>query len=73
MLDLYKHRRVEFVVAVATAIVVVLFGVEVGIVTAIMLSIIAHLRHSYKPLNLLIVPKNECCMKTAPYQQINML
>jgi high affinity sulfate transporter 1 len=66
MLDLYKHRRVEFVVAVATAIAVVLFGVEVGIVTAIMLSIIAHLRHSYKPLNLLIVPKNECCMKTAP-------
>jgi len=50
MLDLYKHRRVEFVVAVATAIAVILFGVETGIATAIMLSIIAHLRHSYKPL-----------------------
>ena len=66
MLDLYKHRRVEFVVAVATAITVVLFGVGTGIGIAIILSIGAHLRHSYKPLNLLIVPKNECCMKTAP-------
>jgi sulfate permease, SulP family len=66
MLDLYKHRHVEFVVAVATAISVVLFGVGTGIVVAILLSIGAHLRHSYKPLNLLIVPKNECCTKTVP-------
>lgn len=64
MLNLYKHRRVEFVVAVATAMSVVLFGVGTGIVVAILLSIGAHLRHSYKPLNLLIVPKNECCTKT---------
>jgi sulfate permease, SulP family len=66
MLDLYKHRRVEFAVAVATAISVVLFGVGTGIGIAIILSISAHLRHSYKPLNLLIVPKNECCTKTVP-------
>jgi len=66
MLDLYKHRRVEFVVAVVTAITVVLFGVEAGIGIAIILSISAHLRHSYKPLNLLIVPKNECCTTTVP-------
>jgi sulfate permease, SulP family len=66
MLDLYKHRRVEFMVAIVTALTVVLVGVEAGIVIAIILSIGAHLRHSYKPLNLLIVPKNECCTKTVP-------
>ena len=42
-------RRAEFVVAVLTALAVVVFGVEVGILVAVVVSIIDHLRHSYAP------------------------
>jgi len=42
-------RRAEFVVALLTAAAVVLLGVEEGIVVAIALSIVDHLRHSYEP------------------------
>jgi len=47
---LIRHRRpVEFWVALTTAAIVVFWGVEQGIILAIVLSIIAHLRHSYRP------------------------
>ncbi len=42
-------RRAEFVVAVLTALAVVVLGVEGGIVVAVVVSIIDHLRHSYDP------------------------
>jgi SulP family sulfate permease len=42
-------RRAEFVVAVLTALAVVVLGVEQGIVVAVVVSIIDHLRHSYTP------------------------
>jgi high affinity sulfate transporter 1 len=45
----YRRRPVEFWVALITAAIVVLWGVEQGIVLAIALSIVAHLRHSYRP------------------------
>jgi sulfate permease, SulP family len=44
-------RRREFVVALLTAVAVVVLGVEYGIVLAIIASIVDHLRHSYSPLN----------------------
>jgi high affinity sulfate transporter 1 len=44
-------RRNEFFVAVLTAAAVVVFGVEYGIVLAVVASIIDHLRHSYNPHN----------------------
>ena len=46
-----RLRRDEFVVAVVTASTVVLIGVEQGIVLAIILSVVDHLRRSYKPTN----------------------
>ena len=50
------HRRVdEFVVAAITATVVVVVGVEQGIVLAIILSILDHLRSSYHPRNAYVV------------------
>ncbi len=42
-------RRAEFVVAVFTALAVVVLGVEDGTIVAIVVSIIDHLRHSYAP------------------------
>lgn len=68
MTALHRQRPVEFAVALTTAITVVVIGVEQGILIAIVLSIIAHLRHSYRPLNLLLVPKAGGAMKTVPLE-----
>jgi sulfate permease, SulP family len=48
-------RRHEFAVALLTAVAVVVLGVEYGIVIAIIASIVDHLRHSYSPLNSVLV------------------
>lgn len=53
--DIYNKRRPEFWVALVTAAVVVIFGVEQGIVFAVLFSLIIHTRHGYRPKNLLIV------------------
>ncbi len=48
-------RRHEFAVALLTASAVVVLGVEEGIALAVVASIIDHLRHSYHPLNSVLV------------------
>jgi MFS superfamily sulfate permease-like transporter len=48
-------RRAEFVVAVLTALAVVVLGVEDGILVAVVVSIIDHLRHSYAPRSAVLV------------------
>src|SRR4029077_5259800 len=48
-------RRHEFVIALLTAAAVVVLGVEEGIVLAVAASVIDHLRHSYNPLNSVLV------------------
>ncbi|RJQ75905.1 SulP family inorganic anion transporter [Amycolatopsis panacis] len=44
-----RVRRAEFVVALLTAAAVVFTGVEQGVVLAIIVSVVDHLRHSYHP------------------------
>lgn len=51
-----ETRRVEFFVAGTTALVVVAVGVEQAIVLAIVLSMVAHVRHGYKPKNTVLAP-----------------
>ncbi|MDA5401590.1 SulP family inorganic anion transporter [Hoeflea prorocentri] len=53
--EIHRRRRPEFWVAIVTAGVVVAFGVEQGIVFAILFSLVVHTRHGYRPTNLLIV------------------
>jgi SulP family sulfate permease len=48
-------RRRESVIALLTAAAVVVLGVEYGLVIAVIASIIDHLRHSYSPLNSVLV------------------
>ncbi len=48
-------RRDEFVVAALTAGSVVALGVQYGIAVAVVASIIDHLRHSYRPVNSVLV------------------
>jgi high affinity sulfate transporter 1 len=55
MKNLLYRRPVEFVVALVTALTVIFIDVGWGIALAIVLSMIAHLRHSYRPLDFLLV------------------
>jgi high affinity sulfate transporter 1 len=48
-------RKREFAVALLTTAAVVALGVEYGIVLAVVASIIDHLRHSYSPLDTVLV------------------
>jgi sulfate permease, SulP family len=48
-------RRHEFAIALLTTAAVVVLGVEEGIVLAVVASVIDHLRHSYHPLNSVLV------------------
>ncbi len=46
--DLQRRSRNEFIVAVLTAAMVVIFGVELGILLALALSLLDHVRHGYR-------------------------
>jgi SulP family sulfate permease len=48
-------RKIEWAVALIAAVAVVVLGVEYGIVVAIVASVVDHLRHSYSPLNSVLV------------------
>lgn len=56
MRDILGLRPGEFAVAAVTAAVVVVVGVEQGIILAMALSILLHLYHSYHPYDRLLVP-----------------
>jgi MFS superfamily sulfate permease-like transporter len=56
ILALRKH---EFAVALLTTAAVVVLGIEYGIVLAIIASVVDHLRHSYSPLNSVLVKSPE--------------
>jgi MFS superfamily sulfate permease-like transporter len=51
MRGIWRLRRDEFWVAAATAVVVVVVGVEQGIVLAIVLSLLLHVRRHYLPVD----------------------
>lgn len=54
MRKIYVERSWEFWVALITAVVVVFWGVEEGIVLAIFLSLLVHTRHGYRPKNIVL-------------------
>ena len=66
MADIARLRRGEFAVAAVTAAVVVVVGVEQGIIVAIFLSIVEHLAHSYRPFNALLVRAPDGSRKLEP-------
>jgi SulP family sulfate permease len=59
-------RKHEFAVALLTTAAVVVLGVEDGIILAIIASIVDHLRHSYSPLNNVLVKSPEGHWQPAP-------
>ena len=59
-------RKHEFAVASLTTAAVVVLGVEYGIVLAVFASIVDHLRHSYSPLNSVLVKSPEGHWRVTP-------
>jgi MFS superfamily sulfate permease-like transporter len=55
MYELYRLQRNEFFIALATAATVAVVGVMPGISVAAVLSLIAHVRHSYRPRTRLLM------------------
>jgi sulfate permease, SulP family len=59
MADILRVRPGEFTVAVITAAVVVVVGVEQGIILAMAMSVIEHIYHSYRPYDSLVVESSD--------------
>jgi MFS superfamily sulfate permease-like transporter len=66
MRGIYRLRLGEFVVAALTAATVVVVGVEQGIILAIVLSIVEHLYHSYRPYDSLISLSSTGRLRSSP-------
>lgn len=47
--ELYRLERSEFLIAISTATCVVLLSVMDGIAVAVLMSLVAHVRHTYRP------------------------
>jgi len=56
LLDMRRESPGEFSLAIVTAAAVVLIGVEQGILLAVALSLLRHVRHSYRPHTIALVP-----------------
>lgn len=56
MRKIFEQRRSEFWVALATALTVVVVGVQEGILLAIVMSLAEHTRYGYRPKNAVLVP-----------------
>ena len=54
--SILRESRDEFFLAIMTTAAVVAIGVEQGILLAVALSLMAHVRHSYRPHAMMLVP-----------------
>jgi MFS superfamily sulfate permease-like transporter len=59
MKRIFQARRIEFWIALITAATVVVVGVEQGILLAVAISMIAHVRHSYRPSDRLVTYEDQ--------------
>ncbi len=54
--DIRRESPGEFILAIVTAAVVVLVGIDQGILLAVALSLLRHVRHSYRPHTMMLAP-----------------
>ncbi len=66
MRKIYAQRPWEFWVALIATVVVVFWGVEQGIVLAIILSLLAHTRHGYRPQNVVLATTQQGSWRSLP-------
>jgi len=67
MRDVFIERRAEFWIALITVVMVVLVGVEQGILFAIALSLIDHTRHGYAPKNMVLALGEDGSWRALPW------
>jgi sulfate permease, SulP family len=65
---IFKTHREEFYLAIGTAATVVFIGVKEGIILAVMLSLILHVRHSYRPHSAIVIPDEKRLWQAIPVQ-----
>jgi sulfate permease, SulP family len=63
---IFKTHREEFYLAIITAFTVVFVGVKEGILLAVILSLILHVRHSYRPHSAIIIPNQSRLWQPIP-------
>ena len=56
MMDVLKTHREEFYLTAIAAATVIFIGVKEGIIAAVMLSLILHVYHSYRPNSFVLIP-----------------
>lgn len=66
--SIFKTHREEFYLAIVTAATVVFIGVKEGIIVAVILSLILHVRHSYRPHSAIVIPDEHRLWQTIPVQ-----
>ncbi|WP_295618082.1 SulP family inorganic anion transporter [Chamaesiphon sp. GL140_3_metabinner_50] len=66
--SIFKTHREEFYLAIVTAATVVFIGVKEGIILAVMLSLILHVRHSYRPHSAIVLPDDHRQWQLIPVQ-----
>ena len=69
MKRIFNQRRSEFWIALITAVTVVIIGVEEGIILAIVLSLLDHIRRGYRPKNVLLAKKESGSWEPKPIDQ----
>jgi sulfate permease, SulP family len=68
LLAIRRESPGEFTLAVFTAIAVVVLGVEHGILIAVALSLLRHVRHSYRPHTMMLAPGPDGRWQPVPSQ-----
>ncbi len=66
MREIYRLRKDEFYVALLTAIVVVTIGVEDGVILAILLSLVLHVKRHYQTTDFVITRNEKGRLRTVP-------
>lgn len=69
MKQILDERPWEFLVAMTTTMTVVFWGVEQGVLLAILLSLIVHTRHGYRPKNTVVVMAGKERWRALPVNQ----
>jgi MFS superfamily sulfate permease-like transporter len=66
MRRIFVQRRSEFWVALTTTLTVLVIGVEQGILLAVVLSLIDHTRHGYRPKTVVLLPTESGAWQPQP-------
>ena len=67
-----SYRRAEFVIALATVVVVVVVGVEQGVILAVILSLLDYVRRGYRPPRAVLSPNERGHLHSHPVESKEM-